>query len=48
MILQEADLNYADLLKALKTFGIQGTVICESPNMEKDTLLLQETYRLLG
>lgn len=47
LILQEADLKFADLLRALRSFGIKGTVICESPNMEEDTLILQKTYENL-
>ncbi len=42
--LDESDFNYKDLLKALKEFKAQGVVICESPNIEDDALLLQRTY----
>ncbi len=42
--LKESDLNYVELLKALKDLGVNGLVICESPNLEGDALLLQETY----
>jgi len=28
----------------LKDYDAQGMVICESPNLEEDALLLQETY----
>ena len=45
--LAESDLNYVDLLRALKDFGSSGLVICESPNLEQDALLLQRTYREL-
>ncbi|MGI6449837.1 MAG: TIM barrel protein [Desulfitobacteriia bacterium] len=44
LILKEADLQFAELLRALLSFGITGTVICESPNLEEDALLLQRTY----
>ena len=44
----EADLNYKDLLKALIDYDVKGLVICESPSLEKDALLLQETYARLG
>ncbi|HHV65191.1 MAG TPA: TIM barrel protein [Peptococcaceae bacterium] len=44
LVLKEADLQYEELLKALLSFGIEGTVICESPNLEEDTLILQKTY----
>lgn len=42
--LKEADLNYAELLQALKEHDVKGMVICESPNLEEDALHLQETY----
>lgn len=45
LILEESDLNYGELLKAVHSFGLNGTIICESPNLEEDTLLLQKTYR---
>jgi deoxyribonuclease-4 len=45
--LQESDFKYAELLKALKDYGVKGIVICESPNLEEDALLLQETYSRL-
>jgi len=44
LIFEESELRYAEILKALLAFGIQGTVICESPNIEEDTLLLKKTY----
>ena len=43
----EADLNYKELLQALKDYDVKGLVICESPNLEEDAQLLQETYRKL-
>jgi len=42
--LQDSDLNYPDLMKALKNYGAGGFVICESPNLEEDAMLLQKTY----
>jgi deoxyribonuclease-4 len=45
--LPDSDLNYVELLRALKDFGARGLVICESPNLEGDALLLQETYHSL-
>jgi deoxyribonuclease-4 len=45
--LKEADLRYEELLQALKDSKASGTIICESPNLEEDALLLQETYRSL-
>ncbi len=42
--LQDSDLQYTDLLKALKDYKVKGLMICESPNLEEDALLMQETY----
>lgn len=44
LILKESRFNYRDLLKALKEFNCKGVVVCESPNIEEDALLLQKTY----
>ena len=40
----EYDFNYPELMKALKEFEVKGLVICESPIMEEDALLLKRTY----
>jgi len=45
--LKESDLQYVELLKALKDYDTKGLVICESPNLEEDALLLQATYNTL-
>ncbi len=45
--LKESDLQYVELLRALKDYQAKGLVICESPNLEQDALLLQETYKNL-
>ncbi|NLI93264.1 MAG: TIM barrel protein [Peptococcaceae bacterium] len=45
LILQEADFKAEQLIKAIISFGISGTVICESPNLEGDTLTLQKIYQ---
>ena len=42
--LEESDFRYAELLNALKDYDAKGMVICESPNLEQDALLLQATY----
>ncbi|MBA7711067.1 endonuclease 4 [subsurface metagenome] len=42
--LKESDFQYIEFLKALKDYDVKGLVICESPNLEEDALLLQETY----
>jgi deoxyribonuclease-4 len=45
--LEDSDLNHSDLLRAFKDFDVKGTVICESPNLEEDALLLQKKYKSL-
>jgi len=45
--LKESDFQYDKLLKALKDYDVNGIVICESPNLEEDALLLQATYNTL-
>ena len=44
LILEESDMNYKDLLKALKDFGVKGALVCESPNIEEDCKLIKEFY----
>ncbi|WNY25287.1 TIM barrel protein [Methanolapillus millepedarum] len=44
LFLDESDMNYRDLMKVFKEFGAAGTIICESPNIESDALLLKKTY----
>jgi len=46
LMLPDSDFQYAELLKALKELKAKGVMICESvPSLEKDALLLQQTYR---
>ncbi|MEM0044286.1 MAG: TIM barrel protein [Sulfolobales archaeon] len=45
--LEESDLNYRDILKALKDFKVYGVVISESPNIEDDAILMKKTYENL-
>lgn len=45
--LEESDFNYRGLLMALKERQAGGVVICESPSLEEDALLLQRGYRAL-
>jgi len=42
--LKDSDMNYHDLVKVWKEFKLKGIVVCESPNIEKDALLLKKTY----
>ncbi|MFC1592700.1 TIM barrel protein [Candidatus Omnitrophota bacterium] len=45
--LKESDFQYTELLKALIDCNARGLVICESPNLEEDALLLQATHHTL-
>ena len=45
LLLKESDFKYRELLKALKGAGAGGVLICESPNLEEDALLLQKSYK---
>lgn len=44
LVFADADFNYQELMAALKDRGAGGVAICESPNLEEDTLILQNTY----
>jgi deoxyribonuclease-4 len=46
--LKEADLKYRDFFKALIDLGASGRILCESPSMENDALLMQKTFRRLA
>jgi len=48
LMLSDSDLQYAELLKALKERKAKGVIISESvPYLENDALLLQQTYQEL-
>lgn len=47
LMLEESDMNYKDLMKAFKEFEVKGVVVCESPIMERDAVLLKEFYQSL-
>ena len=42
--LEQSDMNYKDLLKALKKFDVKGALVCESPNIEEDCKMIKEYY----
>ena len=42
--LEDSDMNYKDLLKAMKEYGVKGALVCESPNIEEDCKLLKTYY----
>ena len=42
--LEEADFRYDEWLQALRDLAVEGLVICESPNLEEDALMLKKLY----
>ncbi|MBI2521365.1 MAG: TIM barrel protein [Bdellovibrio sp.] len=42
--LNNSDFNWQDLMKALKDNDCRGYIICNSPNLEKDALMLKDYY----
>jgi deoxyribonuclease-4 len=42
--LDEADFRYDEWVQALRDAGVEGFVICESPNLEADALMLKDLY----
>lgn len=44
LVLEESDFKYEDLLLALSETKVEGIAICESPNLEEDSLLLKTTW----
>ena len=42
--LKQSDAKWKEFLKVLKTRKVCGTLVCESPLLEEDTLLLQKEY----
>lgn len=46
--LEEADLDLDAILQALFDFGCQGRILCESPVMEEDALLMQRRWRKIS
>lgn len=43
--LEETDFRYDEWLQALRDLGVEGMVICESPNLEEDALMLKKLYQ---
>jgi deoxyribonuclease-4 len=44
---KKGDLKYKDLLRCFKEFDLRGVVVAETPELERDTLLLKRSYRML-
>ncbi len=45
--LEESDTNWRGYLSMLKKRGVGGVLVCESPTLEQDTMLLKKTYESL-
>jgi len=45
LLFAESDFQYNELMQAFVEFDIKGMVICESPNLEDDALVLKREYR---
>ena len=45
--LEKSDFKWKELLQALKEFDAKGVLICESPNIENDALMMQKFYKSL-
>lgn len=48
LVFEESDFKYEELAQAFVDFDIKGMVICESPNLEEDALLLKSEYEDFG
>ena len=44
LTLNESDFSYEEWVQAVKDYGIEGRVICESPNKEQDALMVKRLY----
>jgi len=42
--LEESDMDFKNLMKAFNDFDVKGVIVCESPNIETDTMLLKNIY----
>jgi deoxyribonuclease-4 len=48
LIMSESDFKLEDLMRALKDMDCGGRILSESPNLEEDAKLYQETWKQLG
>ena len=46
--LAEADLKYKELFKALRDSKCAGRILCESPKMEEDALVMQKRWTVIS
>lgn len=45
--LEDSDMKWREFLSVIKNRKVEGIIVCESPTMENDTLLLQRTFDAL-
>ena len=45
--LGESDLNVDEIFQVLRTWDVSGVLICESPNLQEDAMVLKETWARL-
>ena len=45
--LEESDLDFKALFRAQRQFGCGGRMLCESPAMEEDALVMRQTYQVI-
>ena len=45
LVFTEADFAYKDFLRVLLDYEIEGVLVCESPSIEEDTILLSNLYK---
>jgi deoxyribonuclease-4 len=48
LIFEEADIDLQALFRALKDFSCAGRILCESPIMEEDALIMMKAWRKLS
>jgi len=41
---KDADFNWPDMIKAFVDYDVEGYLVCESPNLEEDAMILQDAY----
>ena len=47
LAIEDSDLDLAGILKALANAGCQGRILCESPILEEDALLIKKKWQLI-
>ena len=45
LVFEESDANWKEFVSVLKDRNIGGVLVCESPSLEEDTLLLKQEYK---